>query len=92
MHELEDFGLKVVVSDPNAEPHEAQAEYGVQLQSLSNIPQADAIIAAVAHQALIALEPRQLAKITGQGAPFLDVKSAYNKEQLEQAGFLVWRL
>lgn len=90
--ELKEYGLNVVVSDSVAEPHEAKEEYGIHLTRLEDVKQADAVIAAVAHTDIKALAPIALIKITGKNAPFMDVKSVFNRVKLEQAGFSVWRL
>lgn len=92
IQELEDYGLKVVVWDPVAEAHEAEEEYGVHLVDIAAITQVDAIIAAVAHDAVRALPLSTLREKAGQGAPFMDVKSTFKREALQQAGFSVWRL
>lgn len=90
--ELKEYGLNVVVCDSVAEPHEAEEEYGINLTRLEDVKQADAVIAAVAHTDIKALAPIALIKITGKNAPFMDVKSVFNRVKLEQAGFSVWRL
>lgn len=92
IHELEDYGLKVVVWDPVADAHEAEAEYGVTLKALPELGRIDAVIAAVAHHEVKAVVLDQLLQKTGGGVPFIDVKSAFEREKLQQAGFTVWRL
>ena len=90
--ELEDYGLRVVVWDPVAEADEARHEYGVELVDLDAIGPVAAVVAAVAHDAVKAVDLGVLVQKTGTGAPFIDVKSAWDRARLEQAGFIVWRL
>ena len=90
--ELKEYGLNVLVVDNVAESHEAEEEYGIHLTRLADIKQADAVIAAVAHTDIKAMDIRQLIKVTGLNTPFMDVKSIFNRENLEYMGFVVWRL
>jgi UDP-N-acetyl-D-galactosamine dehydrogenase len=92
IQELESFGIKVSVYDPVANPEEAKKEYGIDLIELSGVDKLDAIVAAVPHDEVLNINVRALAKKGRQGMPFLDVKSAFFKDDLYQAGFTVWRL
>jgi UDP-N-acetyl-D-galactosamine dehydrogenase len=90
--ELKDFGLEPLVWDPVADPAAAKREYGIELVTLDEVKQVDAIVAAVAHKEILAVDIAKLAKLAGRGAPFLDVKSAYDPVKLRDHGFRVWRL
>jgi len=92
IHELEDYGLKVVVWDPVADAHEADMEYGIALKTLPDVTSIDAVVAAVAHREVQAVALDRLLHAAGKGVPFIDVKSAFDREKLQQAGFTVWRL
>ncbi|HET8730915.1 MAG TPA: nucleotide sugar dehydrogenase [Moraxellaceae bacterium] len=92
VHELEDYGLRVLVWDPVADPAEAVHEYGLTLATLDDLTGIDAVIAAVAHREVRGMDLDKLARKTGAGAPFIDVKSAFDRVRLEAAGFHVWRL
>ena len=50
IRELESYGAEVHVHDPVADPAEAMHEYGVQLETWEDLPQAAAIVGAVAHR------------------------------------------
>ncbi|MDY0071405.1 MAG: nucleotide sugar dehydrogenase [Thauera sp.] len=92
IRELQSYGCKVSVHDPVAEPDEAEREYGVKLCAWEDLPQAQAIVATVAHRDYL---DRPLTELTARlvpGAVFSDVKSAYDGEALRAAGFSVWRL
>lgn len=92
IHELQSYGVHVHVYDPVADPHEAYHEYGIELESWDSLPQADAIIAAVAHKDLIARPISDLQSKAVDRGCFIDVKSQFNSQQLARAGFRVWRL
>ena len=90
--ELASYCCEVQVHDPVADPAEAQAEYGVTLCDWDDLPEADAVILAVAHQAYRALGPEDLATIMAPGAVLMDVKSVLDRERFAQAGIDLWRL
>lgn len=93
MRELQSYGVDVVVCDPVACPEEAHHEYGINLNNLDQVTGFDAIIAAVAHDEIMALTAELLmAKCNRPTTPFIDVKSAFKRPVLEAAGFHVWRL
>jgi UDP-N-acetyl-D-galactosamine dehydrogenase len=92
IRELKTYGVDVHVTDPQAEGPEAEHEYGVTLEPWEDLPQADAIVAAVAHREFAALSlPALTAKLLPGGA-FIDVKAAFDAAALQAAGFRVWRL
>ncbi len=92
MRELRDYGCEVSVHDPIAEPTEAKHEYGIELTPWEQLPQADALIAAVAHRQYVEMPLDDLlAKLKTTGV-FVDVKAAYPKQVIREAGFCVWRL
>lgn len=91
-NELKTYGCDVFVHDPEADPNEALHEYGVLLTNWEDLPQADAIVAAVAHKQYKDLSVQQLAGKSKQGGCFVDVKACFNSESLKGAGFTVWRL
>jgi UDP-N-acetyl-D-galactosamine dehydrogenase len=92
LNELRSYGVEVFVHDPHADPEEALHEYGVSLQPWDALPQADAVVAAVAHKEFRSLSVQGLAlKLKPQGV-WVDVKAAYDLQALQAAGFTVWRL
>ena len=92
IRELKTYGVEVLVTDPQAEADEAMHEYGVALQPLADLPQADAIVAAVAHREYAALSTTEIATKLMPGGAFIDVKAAFDAPALRDAGFRVWRL
>ena len=91
IRELESFGAKVHVWDPVANAAEAKHEYGVDLVDWK-AAKYDAVVAAVAHKEVTGIDLTALAKQAAPGAPFMDIKSAFDRAALEKAGFGVWRL
>lgn len=92
INELKTYGIEVLVYEPVGDADEARQEYGIGFTEWDDLPQADAIVAAVAHQEFLA---RPLSDFLGklkQGGAFIDVKSAFEARLLREAGLTVWRL
>ena len=92
IEELRSFGVCVQVFDPVADTNEVKRIYGIELVQLEELDTVQAIVAAVPHNEIVNINVAGLAKKGKAGMPFLDVKSAFTKSTLEQAGFTVWRL
>jgi UDP-N-acetyl-D-galactosamine dehydrogenase len=92
IHELQSFGVEVVVHDPYADPEEALREYGVSLVAWDDLPRADAIVAAVSHHQLSCLTPADLLTKLVDGGSVIDVKACFDAAALAAAGIRVWRL
>lgn len=90
--ELKTYGIEVFVHDPHADPAEALHEYGVVLYSWAELPEAQAIIAAVSHNEFSNLGINELFEKIVVNGTFIDVKSSFDKEMLEDASLTVWRL
>lgn len=92
INELKSFGINVHLHDPVADIEEARQEYGVELKPWEDLPRADAIVAAVAHDEFVNKTlPDYLSKVVERGC-FIDVKSRFDKVGLQRAGLTVWRL
>ena len=92
IRELDSYGVKVVVHDPIAEPAEAMHEYGVQLTAWDALPRAQAIVAAVAHQAYKEIPLTDMVGKLQPAGIFMDIKCQYDQTSLATAGAKVWRL
>lgn len=90
--EFKSYGLEVCVHDPAADSKEAMTEYGVALYSWEDLPTADAIVVAVAHDQFMNLSNQDIASKTVAGGCFIDVKAVFDKAGLESTGLSVWRL
>lgn len=92
IHELQSYGVEVTVTDPAADPEEAQHEYGVRTVSWDELPRADAIVAAVAHKEYKALSIDDIGRKLIKGGAFIDVKAAFDAKAIQAAGLKLWRL
>ena len=92
VRELQDFGCNVSVHDPVAAPDEALHEYDIPLAAWNDLPQADAIVAAVSHREYLAMPQADLLAKLKPGGLFVDVKSAYDSAAIKAAGYSLWRL
>jgi UDP-N-acetyl-D-glucosamine/UDP-N-acetyl-D-galactosamine dehydrogenase len=92
IHELRNYGLKVLVHDPVADAREAQHEYGLDLHSWESLPKAKAIVAAVAHEEFLGMGVSQYLEKLDRGGCFIDVKSRFDAKAFTDAGVHVWRL
>jgi UDP-N-acetyl-D-glucosamine/UDP-N-acetyl-D-galactosamine dehydrogenase len=92
VREIESYGATVHVHDPVAVPEEAQHEYGVRLVEWDDLPRANAIVAAVAHDALRARPLEELTQKLTPGGLVVDVKGVLDAAQLRAGGLNVWRL
>ena len=90
--ELRAYGVEVAVHDPVADAAEALQEYGIRLTCWDDLPQADALVVAVAHTTLL---DKPLAAWVDKVKPsgcFIDVKAKFNAAALGSAHLSVWRL
>jgi len=92
VHELESYGVQVFMHDPLADVHEAKYEYGVTLSGWDDLPQADGIVMAVAHDEYSKMDIGKLLSKVVKGGCFIDVKSKFSRHILENEGVAVWRL
>ncbi len=92
VYELKNFGWDVSVHDPVAESSEAIHEYGIPLENWNDLSQADAIVAAVAHNEYMAMPLDGILEKLKPGGVFVDVKSAYDPVSIKALGYKLWRL
>ena len=92
IRELQTYGVEVCVTDPQADPDEAMHEYGVRLLPFAQLPCADAVVAAVSHREYAGLGASQVGAILVKGGAFIDVKAAFDRHTISDAGYRLWRL
>lgn len=90
--ELQSFGLNVHVHDPVADANEARHEYAIDLKGWDELPQADALVLAVAHQDFVQRPLSDYAQKLQAGGCFVDVKSQFERQKITALGYRVWRL
>jgi len=94
VRELEEYGIKVLTTDPMADPDEARHEYGIELSPLGSLRELDALVLAVAHKeyAGYGLDELRGWFRTGAAPLVLDVKGHFDPAKAAAAGFDLWRL
>lgn len=93
IHELEEYAIEVIVSDPVADPAQALHEYGIKLTPIDEVGIVDALVLAVSHDAYKTISLQQYKAMCAPGSPVLvDVKSCLNPQEAEKAGFIYWSL
>ncbi|MCB1946776.1 MAG: Vi polysaccharide biosynthesis UDP-N-acetylglucosamine C-6 dehydrogenase TviB, partial [Thauera sp.] len=94
IREFQDFGIRVVATDPYADPQELAHEYpGVDIGTIDASAPVDALIVAVAHNEYATMDASSIKKLLRGAAPVVaDVKSLFDLDQLKQAGITAWRL
>ena len=91
--ELENWGAKVVVTDPWANSEEVKHEYGISLGVIDESNKVDSLVVAVGHSEFRSISPRQLKNLCQLDKPVLaDIKALYNRHDAAEAGFTVFRL
>ena len=91
--ELQSWNIKVKVTDPWADKREVAREYGIDLVNQNELSNLDALIVAVGHNQFRRLSVTDLQKICPrQGGIIGDLKSIFNKNDLQKAGFNIFRL
>ena len=93
IREFEDYGVKVVVSDPHADSEELRSHHQMELEGIDAEHPVDALVIAVSHSLYRHLTPEDFRAMTRGDKPVLiDVKSVQPRAALESVGFTVWRL
>ena len=92
INELKSFGARVYVHDPIADPDEAMHEYGITLTPWDQLPQANAMVAAVAHRQFKTLSNTDIASKIVAGGVFVDVKGSFDQVGLRAKKLTMWRL
>lgn len=92
INELESYGIKVQVHDPEADSIEAEHYYGVKLTDWANLEKADALILAVAHKFYKDIMTEKIKEKVYKNGVVIDVKSIFDQEMLEKFGLNSWRL
>lgn len=96
IHELEEYDVTPLVYDPVADKEEAKEEYGLELNTLEEIKDLDAIILAVQHEEFIALKKEDFEAMYKSGSNenkvMMDIKGLLKRKELESIGYNYWRL
>lgn len=91
--ELRKWNVDVVIADPWCDPDEFEHETGLRLSPIDASHPVDALIVAVGHNDYRELKPTDLRAMCRSDQPVIaDVKSLYDRHQLAEVGFSVFRL
>ena len=93
IHEFEKWGVDVVVADPWADAEEVHKEYGLKLSTIDAQNPVDTLVVAVGHKEFRNLDAKTLRSFVRTDKPVLaDVKSLFDRHNLADQGFSVFRL
>ena len=93
IRELEEWGIRVVVSDPWADRDEVAHEYGIQLGTIDAAHPVDALVVAVGHTEFRLGDTSGLRALCRGEKPVLaDLKCLFDRHAAADAGFTVFRL
>jgi len=92
--ELHEYGVKVLVHDPMADPGQAQDEYGLTLSPLEAFTGLEALIVAVGHRVYRDMPVQTIrdAFVRPGFGLVMDIRGVLDKEMLTGSGLSYWRL
>ena len=94
--QLQSYGIEPLAVDPHVDAIAFQREFGISLQPLDSIHDADALVFLVAHREYTAWDMTALRAMVHEeesGKPLLvDVKRLFSRADAEKAGFAYWGL
>lgn len=93
LEELEDYGIDTIVHDAMADPEEAREEYGIDLCTLEDMRNLDALVLAVPHERYREIGTDEIKTWFGGCCPLIiDVKCFFDRAEMAAAGIDLWRL
>ena len=93
VRELQEYGIRPLIADPEADAEEAKRLYGVEFADMSTIRGMDAVILAVAHTGFRDFTMADMDRFFGEGKKvLLDLKGILDRKEYETAGYSYWRL
>lgn len=95
-YSLREYGIDPIVVDPVADMEEAKYEYGVEITDIKDIKDADCLVLAVAHDEFKMMSWDDVDSLFGDKKNnekiLVDVKSILNRREIEEKGYIYWRL
>ncbi|UZQ85784.1 nucleotide sugar dehydrogenase [Thermoclostridium stercorarium] len=93
VHELQEYGIEVFVSDYMANSEDVLDEYGIKLAEYDDVNNVDAVIMAVCHKKYREITLDMLEKKYSKGTKVLiDVKGMFSPKEAAEKGYLYWSL
>ena len=91
IRELKEYSIEVLAEDVFAKAEEVEKEYGIELSK--NNKDVDAIVFAVAHNEYKNITTKEMRETLKENRNLIfDIKSMFNKDELEKEGLAIWRL
>ena len=95
-HELQEYGITAIVSDPVADAAEAKQLYGMKFVDMQEIHDCDVVILAVAHDEFKALKQTDFVKLfkdcDNVSKVLIDIKGILERNEYESENYCYWRL
>jgi len=93
---LRAYGIEPFVVDPEASAEEVKRELGIDLVSVDDLHDMDCVVLAVAHDVFKEIDVQKLDSLFGNYPNdkkiIIDVRSIFNKVELDAAGYRYWRV
>ena len=92
---LMQYGIEPQVCDPQADPEECKALYGISPVKAEEIRDADCVILAVSHREFVEMEAERILRLFGEKKDrvLVDVKGVLPRKEMENIpGLRYWRL
>lgn len=93
---LREYGIEPIVVDPEADANEANHEYGIDLVDIKEVHEADCLVLAVAHDKFKKMSWKEINSLYGNHEDYekilIDVKSIFDRNEIEDQGYSYWRL
>jgi len=93
---LREYGIEPLIVDPVANSKEAKHEYGIDLVDIKDIKNIDCLIFAVNHEAFKHINIEKVDSMFGDfknnEKVLIDVRSVFEKTEVEVKGYSYWRL
>lgn len=93
IRELESWTVRIVAVDPWADPIEVKSKFGLELVPVDSLPELTAVVVAVGHKQFREMDIEEFKSLCpNNGSLFADLKSIYDKNDLLDSGYSVFRL
>ncbi|MBA6412721.1 nucleotide sugar dehydrogenase [Parahaliea sp. F7430] len=92
IRELQDYCCDVRVHDPLASADEARLEYGLELQPLTELVNAQAVVLAVPHKEYLQGGLDAISRLLSERGVVIDVKSVLERRETAPGAMPPWRL
>lgn len=92
VNELKDFHINVFLNDPYADSKSVEKEFGLNLSDINKLKNISCIIFSVMHDEYKNLDISEFKNICVENPIFIDVKSYFKRNEIENKGFIYWSL